>query len=198
MARGRPYTKYSKCLNVGCEKKPGWRNLCIDCFRQVGSEKEVKSLGRPPEFRNETCFSPKCWESVWCKGLCRTCYNSTKSREYRVKNPDTNRKQQLALMGMTQKDYDNMAERQGNLCAICRRLPVGKKFFDIDHRHSDLTVRGLLCNPCNVGLGSFSDNAELLQRAVEYINTANTEFKVRPSVDINRENRRQRKKNKQK
>ncbi len=198
MARGKPYPKDSKCLNVGCEKKPGWNNLCRNCFRKIATEKEAKSIGRPPEFSNETCYAPKCWEPVWCKGLCRSCYNAGKSKEYRAKNPDANRKQQLSLMGMTQENYDDLSEKQGNLCAICRKQPVGKKFFDIDHRHSDLVVRGLLCNPCNVGLGSFSDDVELLQRAAEYLNTSATEFKVKPSVDINRENRRQRRKNNKK
>ena len=39
----------------------------------------------------------------------------------------------------------------------------------LDHCHDTDTFRGWICFNCNSGLGSFSDDAEIVQRAVEYL-----------------------------
>ncbi len=62
--------------------------------------------------------------------------------------------------------YAELFERQQGLCGICKehmKRPL------LDHCHSTMQVRGLLCSNCNVGLGQFKDNATLLKRALEYI-----------------------------
>ncbi len=44
-----------------------------------------------------------------------------------------------------------------------------RKAFDVDHCHITKTVRGLLCNNCNRGLGHFQDDTENLQKAIKYL-----------------------------
>ena len=39
----------------------------------------------------------------------------------------------------------------------------------IDHDHRTGKIRQLLCHYCNCGLGSFEDNVERLNKAVEYL-----------------------------
>lgn len=67
-------------------------------------------------------------------------------------------------------------------CEICEEpVSEGKGNFAIDHDHSccpgDKTclscVRGILCQPCNTGLGSFRDNLKTLQNAINYIRKYN-------------------------
>jgi hypothetical protein len=39
----------------------------------------------------------------------------------------------------------------------------------IDHNHLTGKTRALLCDKCNVGLGSFRDNPDLLRKAAAYL-----------------------------
>lgn len=74
--------------------------------------------------------------------------------------------------GVTEEQYLKMLNSQGGKCAICGTPPKDGKRFDIDHCHTTKTVRGLLCNNCNRGLGHFKDSKELLQNAIEYLATS--------------------------
>ena len=39
----------------------------------------------------------------------------------------------------------------------------------IDHCHTTLNVRGILCSKCNTGLGMFNDNVDALVNAIKYL-----------------------------
>jgi hypothetical protein len=39
----------------------------------------------------------------------------------------------------------------------------------VDHDHETKDVRGILCRRCNLALGQFRDNVELLENAVKYL-----------------------------
>jgi hypothetical protein len=60
--------------------------------------------------------------------------------------------------------------RQDFKCAICGGDFIFAKSVAIDHNHQTGTIRGALCNRCNVGLGYFKDDVELLQKAIDYLN----------------------------
>jgi hypothetical protein len=98
---------------------------------------------------------------------CKTCKNATRRNYlYRGRAVQNQRKHRY---GVTPEKYDEMLESQDNKCKICRR-PFGEDLKPvIDHDHATDKVRGLLCRFCNTGLGMFSDVAELLIRAVEYL-----------------------------
>lgn len=82
---------------------------------------------------------------------------------------------------LTKDDYLHMLESQGFGCAICGTPPTGEsgpgKHLHVDHDHDccptsrscGLCVRRLLCVKCNMGLGSFQDDIELLRAAVAYL-----------------------------
>lgn len=58
-----------------------------------------------------------------------------------------------------------MLEEQGGVCLICGRAAL----MQVDHCHDTGKVRGLLCSPCNRGLGSFKDSLALVQAAADYL-----------------------------
>lgn len=72
--------------------------------------------------------------------------------------------------GITLDEYDYMVLSQGDACAICGGPPGGSHGrFHVDHDHATGKVRSLLCYKCNIGLGSFDDSPERLERAAEYL-----------------------------
>jgi hypothetical protein len=95
-----------------------------------------------------------------------------KKKEYRELNKEKlkihNRRWHLKyLYGITLEAYDEMLEKQKNSCAICREITNEPLY--IDHCHNSGKIRGLLCNKCNLGVGHFKDNPELMIRASQYI-----------------------------
>jgi hypothetical protein len=66
-----------------------------------------------------------------------------------------------------------MLERQLHKCAICAH-PISYNTLRVDHDHNindpnDDSVRGLLCNNCNVLLGFAKDDITILQNAIDYL-----------------------------
>lgn len=82
------------------------------------------------------------------------------------------RRQNLKSYGLTPEQYDAMLEKQGGVCAICRKAPPAQRRLAVDHDHVTGVVRGLLCTSCNLGLGKFMESLELLRRAVAYLQAA--------------------------
>jgi len=83
--------------------------------------------------------------------------------------------------GLTAEQYDAMHKAQGGVCEICGKPETksranGSLFrLSVDHCHKTRQsgksngIRGLLCSACNIGLGKFDDDAELLRKAAAYL-----------------------------
>lgn len=110
--------------------------------------------------------------SYSCKECSRSKYAS-RGKEYRKRNPNQRKNSQLKYeFGITLDEYNQMAEAQKGLCAICNQESV-KRNLDVDHDHSTGKIRGLLCGNCNKGIGLFKDSQDLLNKAVNYIRRSN-------------------------
>lgn len=73
----------------------------------------------------------------------------------------------LSLYGLSEEQLEAKLNKQEGRCAICGN----RDRLVIDHSHSSGTVRGLLCNPCNKGLGCFVDRPDILRVAASYLET---------------------------
>lgn len=76
--------------------------------------------------------------------------------------------------GIGLEEYEALIEAQENRCAICKvAAPTlaeqADRRWNVDHCHTDGHVRGLLCNRCNLGIGKFADNPDLLRAAANYV-----------------------------
>ena len=80
---------------------------------------------------------------------------------------------------ITQEEYNALLEAQGGGCAICGTSTpgMGHAHLSVDHDHAccpherscGKCIRGLLCGPCNNGLGRFRDDPERLRKAASYL-----------------------------
>jgi recombination endonuclease VII len=57
----------------------------------------------------------------------------------------------------------------GPMSGRCQICDDWKESLCCDHDHDTGLQRGWLCFRCNMGLGHFSDNAELMQAAIQYL-----------------------------
>ncbi len=103
------------------------------------------------------------------------------SVDYRRRHPDRNiasrkkyrdkhreeivAKKREARYGLTSDEYYRIWNEQFGLCAICQDKPAKH----IDHSHVTGKVRGLLCGPCNMGLGLCQESVARLKAAIRYL-----------------------------
>jgi hypothetical protein len=107
--------------------------------------------------------------------LCKEC-SRAKTAQYKELNSDKVKHQQRIskrkkFTNFSNELYETTLKEQGGVCAICGTdKPGGRGTFHADHNHSNGQTRGVLCHSCNVGLGHFLDNSDLLQAALDYLN----------------------------
>ena len=81
------------------------------------------------------------------------------------------RRSLLKKYGITEEFYEEERKAQDYCCKICGKHESNQKHgkLYIDHCHDTGLYRGLLCNSCNTGLGSFQDNIDTMLKASEYV-----------------------------
>lgn len=75
--------------------------------------------------------------------------------------------------GITLEQYAKMEADQKGLCAICHLPPKNtsrkNRYLCVDHEADTGRVRGLLCRPCNAGIGQLCHDVTLLASAILYL-----------------------------
>src|SRR5574337_715416 len=102
---------------------------------------------------------------------CKECVKAY-SRQYKVgkedRYRDASRKHHLKKkFNLSVSDFDRMFTEQDGRCAICNK--TSHKILCVDHDHTTGSVRDLLCDNCNKGLGNFFDNPEIMLSALSYL-----------------------------
>lgn len=108
-------------------------------------------------------------DKIVARGMCSACYH----RYYRQNNP-----QYKNAPGRRQSKRSALREHflglQEGKCAICGS--TGPKWH-LDHDHTSGNIRGVLCAKCNLGLGQFNDDPQLLKAAIDHVNRVQSSMK---------------------
>lgn len=111
-----------------------------------------------------------------CKDYKYRCINCRKIFSNKNQN---NKKEYLknyrltTIYNITLNTFNKMLLEQNNLCKICNNNFKNDKDICVDHNHLTGKIRSLLCTACNLGLGKFKDNIEILRKAVIYLELHN-------------------------
>ena len=169
------------CSEAGCDRKSFGRGLCGRHYQRLRFEenkkiaipdggKECKKCKEDKPFsefvRHASCKDGFRQECRGCMSdyqkVKRVSYRGVISRRYSLKKN----------YGLSIEQYDRMLEDQKGKCAICaaKRPPDAPlSFFHVDHDHQTGVVRGLLCGPCNTGIGMLKDDPKVLRKAIKYL-----------------------------
>ncbi len=101
---------------------------------------------------------------------CKECHKAKCKERWHALSPvDKQATRVKAMYGITSEEYKALHTAQKGKCAICGTAPTTKRGLHVDHCHETGKVRGLLCHGCNTALGSFKDNTNLLNNAINYL-----------------------------
>ncbi len=74
----------------------------------------------------------------------------------------------LRRYNLTLEQVDELLIKQDHRCAICKK-PLTEAQRTIDHDHRTGEARGILCMPCNSGLGMFKEDQTVMAEAIQYL-----------------------------
>ncbi len=133
--------------------------------------KTIKAFSKDKKYKDGLLYSCK-----QCTKEYRDNYKKLKPEKFKysndkyIKSKDIIWTNQLTYRyGIKLEEYNRLLEKQGGVCAICKKQCSTKTRLSIDHDHITGKVRGLLCRRCNAGLGAFSDKIEELKLAIKYL-----------------------------
>jgi hypothetical protein len=108
----------------------------------------------------------------FCSKKCRAkVARSTMTEEAKKRLVGHKYKWKLKQYGLKPEDYNRMYTDCQGRCNICDRHESElASVLVVDHNHGNGKARGLLCRSCNASLGGFQDKADILLKAVEYLN----------------------------
>jgi hypothetical protein len=138
------------------------------------NDQHRKRYAEDPVYRAHKLAENKIWRTEHRQELIDDWHEKwATDTEFRERRQASARARVLSKYGLTVADYDRMEREQGGVCRICGRKTPRGRYLCVDHCHRRLNVRGLLCDPCNKGLGSFEDNAERMREGADYLDRAN-------------------------
>jgi hypothetical protein len=150
----QPFENFCKAKN----RKDGLTAYCKNCLKHFRDQNK--------ESRNETI-------QAWRRR------NPDKMKEYRKNKAEINTERMRkwraknrlkSLYNISNEDWTVLFEKQNGKCAICGKHAKDlKRGLAVDHCHKTGKVRGLLCHPCNQGLGLFKEDLELMDRAIIFL-----------------------------
>ena len=79
--------------------------------------------------------------------------------------------------GITEEQLEHIKNSFNYSCMICGIEEKDlKRKLCIDHNHTNNQVRGVLCSSCNLGIGYFKDDINLIEKAIQYLDQYDVGF----------------------
>lgn len=165
--RGKTYPK--RCPEHAEAHKVASTRERVRAWQEANPERYAAYQSRYAEANRETAAQRS---QEWYQNNTERAIEGQRRR--RKENPTyalTDRRRNLVIKyGLSVEDWDALFEAQGRRCPICKASDLDK--WDTDHDHATGQVRGILCPPCNRGIGQLKDDPARLRAAAEYLEAA--------------------------
>lgn len=172
-------TKRCKCCNKDkdeTEFKTGFsgykRKICIECMYKAAHTSQSRMCPKCKKEKKEESFR-FVNTILYRRKICIECEQENKRLRWKIigKRPEERKKRRTYqlkhLYGLTQEEYESLVKMQNAKCAICGKDK--SEPLNVDHDHTTLIIRGLLCRECNRAIGFFGDDPKNLIKASEYL-----------------------------
>lgn len=127
-----------------------------------------KEYTRSPSHVNQKFCSPNCRYKVWRRENIEESRRLGRAHNarWRLANPGKSKQAEWKNKGIVDLDNALVVWNGARVCKICGKTE-GR--FCVDHDHKNGKTRGLLCDECNIGLGKFFDDTEIMKKAIAYL-----------------------------
>lgn len=139
------------CSECGKLRWNAAQGLCLPCYKRKFYPHESTPHSTIPKSTPQQLAAYKIRDAI-----------RKQNPEFRAWRKQHELKKRLAGYGLTPELYQKLLE---DGCQICG----SHKALMLDHCHSLKVFRGILCRGCNLAVGIFKDNTELLHQAIKYL-----------------------------
>jgi hypothetical protein len=155
----RKHARDVTCAGCGEVRQVQGHGLCRRCYLAQPHVREAKNRARREKYAADPAHRKEVLGVKAAQGSSECARARQRARNRRH------------FYRLTEERFQALWEHQRGVCAICLRpLEEGKKTgVHVDHCHSTGAVRGLLCGPCNSGIGHLGDSAVRVAAALEYL-----------------------------
>lgn len=142
-------------------KKDGYTNICKNCKSIKSKDYTIRSKEKRAARFQEYYKDNKDRLKEYQKG-----YRSKNKIKLALQDKEKRYKDKYNI---TIEILEQKLKEQDNKCLICNKEFDLKTRPVVDHDHKTNKLRGMLCDNCNLGLGNFQDNTDILISAIEYL-----------------------------
>jgi len=139
-----------------------WECIC-DCGKTVNVRQSNLKSGD-----SKTCGKRKQCHHAWGgghKNVGSKAWASKKLTAMRVKASQRNH----AAPTCDPETFLEIWNSANGACSICQKTEADGIALCVDHCHDTGTIRGILCNNCNAGIGMLGDDVAMLEKAISYL-----------------------------
>lgn len=120
-------------------------------------------------WRPLTDFDPSRTGKYGRQAKCSNCRRLRRRNRYALNPVKWSYKHIKATYGLSKAEFDQLLLSQNGRCAACDDLFGNTRHRHIDHCHTTGRIRGILCQSCNVSIGSMKEDIGRLRRLIAYL-----------------------------
>lgn len=165
------FTRIKPCIKCNTHLFYTNSRNCVNCIVVANiRSSENEALAEKAKIEGKTTYIPNkpCnYGHILRYVNSNNCVDCGKLTRFRLKD-NIKIKRIFKEYGLSEDEYWKLVDTQNSSCRLCKTYYRDNFKLHVDHCHTTGKVRGLLCVTCNIGIGNFKHNSNLLREAALY------------------------------